>query len=75
MITRRYFIRSKIQHNNGSGKYSWWSGIMKTKSWRSISDNDLFDAAIKLSLENIKPQLDMYGINNSNVEIISMNRI
>jgi len=38
MIKRKYFFSVKVSHDDGSGKYSWWNGILNTRGWAQDKD-------------------------------------
>lgn len=74
MIKRSYFIRAKVGHENGTGLFSWWSGTFVVKSWFKADEKELFDLAMRMALEKISPLVNRQ-VNNSDVQIVSLNRI
>ena len=74
MIKRSYFVRAKISHDNNTGLYSWWSGVMITESLTAMRGDDLFHAACELAKEKII-EFEGSKLIKSPVQIISLNRI
>lgn len=75
MINRKYFVRAKVPHNNGTGLYSWWSGVITVKSLLPPNGDLLFESAMELSLKQIEHELEGLNSDNRIVEIETLNRI
>ena len=73
MIKRSYFIRAKLPHNDGTGLYSWWSGVMVIPSWFELKGDDIFNAAMYTANDKLTEEMGHTPTNL--IEIESLNRI
>ena len=74
MIKRSYFVRAKIPHNNNTGLYSWWSGVMVLESWLERDGAYIFNQAMALAHHKISQQMEQ-STRVEQVEIESLNRL
>lgn len=76
MIRRKYFVSAKHAHNNDTGLYSWWSGIVVTVGF-TVSAEDLFYEARKIAASKMHDELlknNVYPTCDA-VEILSMSKL
>ena len=63
-----------MSHNNGTGKYSWWNGVMVLPSWFELDGADIYNAAVYIVIDKVSDELE-YTPSPSFVEIESLNKI
>jgi|LGVF01.2.fsa_nt_gb hypothetical protein len=74
MIKRTYFVSAKMAHNNNTGKYSYWNGVMNIKSWLPLSADDLVICARGMAHNEITPLLER-STDHDDVELLALNEI
>ena len=75
MIKRTYFVSAKIAHNNNTGEYSYYNGVMNTKSWLPGKADDLVDSARLMVLGDIIHLVDGRSVHTDDVELLALNKL
>jgi len=76
VIKRKWFVSGKVCHNNNTGMYSYYNGIMVIKSWVSPSAEDITGSARDLVYDQVARELDKHNIGTAvTVELISLSRM
>ena len=73
MIKRQYFISAKIAHNDNSGEYSYYNGVLNTIGWFENKDNLLHSARDCVHSEIA--QIVKRVTSSNDVELLSLNKI
>jgi len=77
MFTRSYFLSLKISHNDNTGKYTWFNGVMNTVSFMPLKPDDLIHAAREVGADEMQMECKKNNIETflEDVEIMALNRI
>ncbi len=74
MITRKYFVSAKVAHNNGTGEYSYYNGVMNFKSWLPMNAGEMVEMTRDEMELILTPYVDR-EIASNDVELLAFNRI
>ena len=74
MIKRKYFVSGKVAHNNGTGDFSWWNGVMVTVSWLPLSAEELVESSREIVFKNVAGLVER-SVHPESIELIALNRL
>ena len=73
MLKRKYFFSVKVSHDNGTGLYSWYSGMVTKVSWLK-DEEQLLDDIRALGADMLEDMVDR-DINKNDIQLLSVNKL
>lgn len=73
MIKRRYFFSVKIAHDNNTGKYSWWNGVLTNVSLFAEKEELLIELR-NMAIDKLDNEVER-ELESGDVQVIALNRI